>query len=169
MKKNHFVIKKMARKLARKFPKPAPRAPQSIAELLDADVKNLRAQVEAGKPLRLHHRKLLESRLESGTSGPPAFVANYSALARVLGTSRQRLAYLAKCDDAPQPREDGRHEVAAWKTFLADRGRLTEPGSDSPRGASPRLTFEDGILAAHYRMSAALPAALTWAMSEAKS
>src|SRR5438093_2117518 len=98
----------MARKPARKVPKPAPRSSSSIAELLDADIKNLRAQVEAGKPLKLHQRKLLESRLASGASGAsgaPAFVANHSELARVLGTSRQRLSYLAKCDDAPQPRE----------------------------------------------------------------
>ena len=46
-----------------------------------------------------------------------AFSKNHSELARDIGESRQWVALAAKRDGAPTPRDDGRHDIEAWKKF----------------------------------------------------
>lgn len=58
-----------------------------------------------------------------------AFAKNHSELAREIGESRQWVALAAKRDGAPVPRDDGRHDIAAWKTF---RDQTKENAADSP-------------------------------------
>jgi len=123
-------------------------------QVLKADLSNLLRKVKSGKPLSRWERNLVESKGQTnGTKSAPTFAANQSELAEILNTSRQRVSYYARQSDAPAPREDGRLDVGAWRRYLTARGRLP----DSTTAPGSPLTFEDGLLAAHERITDWLP------------
>jgi hypothetical protein len=123
---------------------PTPAEPELTAatakKALAFDLRNLLVKVKSGKPLTRYERQLVEEKLHApgGAAAPAAtFAANQSELARVLGVSRQLVAFHAKKPDSPARREDGRYEVRAWREYLAVNGRVdVNEGETSPGRAS---------------------------------
>lgn len=84
-------------------------------------VKNILTKQAAGKTLSAREERILA---EAATDAPPGaenFVKTYDELATRLGVSRKSIQNWQKKlpDNCPRPRADGRHEVAAWVSFMA--------------------------------------------------
>lgn len=93
-----------------------------------------------------------DSRNESGqTVNGTAFAGNQVELAALLGISRRTLTRHAKRLGAPRPRADGRHEVAAWRVFLAASGTITDEDSGEAlaRAKARQLDLQNEKLALH--------------------
>ena len=122
-------------------PKTAPETgltPATARKALQYDLANLLRRVKSGQPLTRYQRQLVEEKLHApgGAAVPTAtFAANQSELARVLGTSRQLVAFHAKKPDSPGRREDGRYPVGEWREYLAVNGRI--PIAETPAHAGP--------------------------------
>jgi len=90
----------------------------------------------------------------------PAFAQNLAQLAKALETSRQALNYHSRRPDAPQCRQDGRHDIAAWATYLRGRTRLIVAHHEAdPRETALRWVdgYQDGIFALAKLLDGVLP------------
>lgn len=140
--------------------------PDLAKRALDADMGNALKAINNGQLLPKYRREQLEA-IAAGRPSPSSttFAANYAGLAAALGCTRQRLAYWTRQPDAPKPREDGRHDVGAWRAYLAARGRLPsaagtpQPDADDRR-PRVRMDWGDACDAAIDAVGDALPRAL---------
>ena len=106
--------------------------PEIAQKVLAADLGNLLAKVKSGKPLSRFERELIERAAGTSTNGSrpmlppeqPHFARNASELADALGVTRQLLCFHRGKPDAPRPREDGRLDVEAWRTYFEAHGKL---------------------------------------------
>ncbi|HEY5914245.1 MAG TPA: hypothetical protein VJA21_26960 [Verrucomicrobiae bacterium] len=69
----------------------------------------------------------------------PSFASNQSDLARILGVSRQLVAYHCKQPGSPGRRPDGRYPVADWRDYFAAFGRLSARGGIDPESYKDRF------------------------------
>ena len=113
------------------IPTPPPAEPEltpaTAKKALAFDLRNLLVKVKSGKPLTRYERQLVEEKLHApgGAAVPTAtFAANQAELAKLLGTSRQLIAYHSKQSGSPGHRGDGRYEVRAWREYLTAFGRV---------------------------------------------
>jgi hypothetical protein len=131
-----------------------PKLDPKIAErVLTADLSNILAKVKAGRTLTRYERESVDAACKGQTAAPdddgPNYVKNYSELAKVFEVSRQRVAYWAKKPGAPTPANDGRHNVAEWRRFLAAFASApVMTGSTVSLQPSREALFLDGIMTA---------------------
>lgn len=86
-------------------------------------VKNILTKQAAGKTLTAREERTLAEAATDQPAGAENFVRTYDELAGRLGVSRKAIQNWQKRfpSEYPQPRADGRHEVAAWLKFMTDR------------------------------------------------
>jgi hypothetical protein len=146
--------------------------PETAQKVLAADLGNLLAKVKSGKPLSRFERELIERAAGTSTNGSrpmlppeqPHFARNASELADALGVTRQLLCFHRGKPDAPRPREDGRLDVEAWRTYFEAHGKLptllklaNRKWTRSRGRGTWAEAFTDGLLAAFdHSTSAAL-------------
>lgn len=99
------------------------------AQLLDANLANLRRKVESGKPLTTTELAMLRA----ASDGRPAaqarvWVRTKVELAEALGCSRRTLANWMKLPEHPKTHPDGRYDVGEWRAFARSRGTLPSGG-----------------------------------------
>lgn len=154
--------------------------PDLAKRALDADMGNALKAINNGQLLPKYRREQLEA-IAAGRPSPSSttFAANYAGLAAALGCTRQRLAYWTRQPDAPQPRQDGRHDVAEWRAYLAARGRLpaaagtpqpdTTATAQAPQDGRPRtrLDYADGVEGLLARAGERLPRIVAVALGAA--
>jgi hypothetical protein len=154
--------------------------PDLAKRALDADMGNALKAINNGQLLPKYRREQLEA-IAAGRPSPSSttFAANYAGLAAALGCTRQRLAYWTRQPDAPQPRQDGRHDVAEWRAYLAARGRLpaaagtpqpdTTATAQAPQDGRPRtrLDYADGVEGLLARAGERLPRMMQVALEAA--
>jgi hypothetical protein len=117
---------------------------QTAQNVLHADLANILARVKRGETLSKFQRDLLvkfagmpDTDAPAPTAaGSPAFVKNHSQLAAALGITRQALCHWTRKPEAPTPRKDGRHDLAAWRKFLNSRTTLLLRAADMGQTAT---------------------------------
>lgn len=96
--------------------------PEDAEKVLTKNLANVIRKANTGKPLTAAERALIEQSAAGGTltDTGSAFAKTYDELAQRFGVTRKTLQNAQKRhpDDAPRPRPDGRHDVAAWSQFL---------------------------------------------------
>lgn len=103
---------------------------EQAKQILNADFKNLVGKVRKGQPLTQAERQLIKARA-SGDSGGDLNVTEANTvveLARALGVSRRSIGNWRKLDGAPTPAPNGKHDVVAWRAFMAQRNLKGEGG-----------------------------------------
>jgi predicted DNA-binding transcriptional regulator AlpA len=110
-------------------------SPDLLAQSRKAQVANILKKQQAGRTLTAREERTL---LEASTEVPPTenFVRTFDELCRHLGCSRQTIYNVMKRRaDCPQPRADGRHNVADWLKFFIDNAiAKTDPeGADEDK------------------------------------
>ena len=97
--------------------------PADVAKrLLNRDFANLIKRVQSGGKISRAERAMLQTMASGSASDTPPFAKDYAELAIVLGVSRQSVNSWKKFEDAPQPRNNGLHDVQAWREFMGRRG-----------------------------------------------
>lgn len=125
---------------------------ETAQRVLNADLCNLLRRVREGTPLTTAQRNLIAREAERGAqpaaSGQScvAFAHSKSELAKTLGVSRQLVQAYARHPDAPRPRDDGRHDVAAWRHFLAEHSRLPQFADDPGYESQTRARAEQILI-----------------------
>lgn len=96
--------------------------PEDAEKVLTKNLANVIRKANTGKPLTAAERALIE---QAAAGGPPtdsgsAFAKTYNELSKRFGLTRKTLQNAGKRypEDVPDPRADGRHDVAAWSQFL---------------------------------------------------
>lgn len=96
--------------------------PEDAEKVLTKNLANVIRKANTGKPLTAAERALIEQAAAGGplTDSGSAFAKTYDELAQRFGLTRKTLQNAGKRypDDVPDPRADGRHDVAAWSQFL---------------------------------------------------
>ncbi len=96
--------------------------PEDAEKVLTKNLANVIRKANTGKPLTAAERALIEQAAAGGTltDSGSAFAKTYDELAQRFGITRKTLQNATKRfpADAPKPRADGRHDVAAWSQFL---------------------------------------------------
>ena len=111
--------------------------PADVAKrLLNRDFANLIKRVQSGGKISRAERGMLQTMANSSSDAPP-FAKDYAELAIVLGVSRQAVNSWKKFEDAPQPRNNGLHDVQAWREFMGRRG--LKGGEIGPTDEQSRL------------------------------
>jgi hypothetical protein len=143
------------------------KAAPGLEGILEADIANLKRKVEAGHVLSKSERDALERSAPDQEICSTLFAKNQSELARVLGVSRQTIWYHVRQPSAPKPRLDGRHEVAAWRRYLIDNGRIL---AETPEPPQPRpglfRAAATGAEIAFFELSETLPGFLKAAFED---
>ena len=97
--------------------------PADVAKrLLNRDFANLIKRVQSGGKISRAERAMLQTMASGSASDSQPFAKDYAELAIVLGVSRQSVNSWKKFEDAPQPRNNGLHDVQAWREFMGRRG-----------------------------------------------
>jgi hypothetical protein len=111
-----------------KPPKETELTAETAKKVLAFDVANVLLKVKSGRPLSKFERQTIEAKVAPDGRPSPQASATYagsaSELAKLLGTSRQLIAYHNRQPGSPGHRPDGRYEVRAWREFLAVNGRV---------------------------------------------
>lgn len=96
--------------------------PEDAEKVLTKDLANVIRKSQQGKPLTAAERALIQQTAAGGqvSGGNSAFAKTYEDLAQRLGLTRKTLQNASKRypEEAPRPRADGRHDVAAWSEFV---------------------------------------------------
>jgi hypothetical protein len=96
--------------------------PEDAEKVLVKNLANVIRKANTGKPLTAAERALIEQAAAGGTlqDTGSAFAKTYDELAQRFAVTRKTLQNASNRfpDDAPKPRADGRHDVAAWSQFL---------------------------------------------------
>lgn len=99
--------------------------PEDAAKVLTKDLANVIRKSQLGKPLTAAERALIQQVGAGGGmgGGNSAFTKTYDELAQRLGLTRKTLQNAGKRfpEEAPRPRADGRHDVAAWSAFVLEK------------------------------------------------
>ncbi len=149
--------------------------------LLARNLANLARRLQGGETLTAAELAQLRE-VATGTAEGPATVRTYVQLGHALGVTRRCLQnWRNRFDDTPNPRSDGRHDVAAWREWMQrhgiDAAAAVEEAGDSGDlialksrlllAQIGRMEFQLGILQRHYvpredvvRAGAALAAAV---------
>lgn len=101
-------------------------SPQQAEVILKANYRNLVKKVQAGKTLSAGEVNLLQAIQDGGRPESKTFAKTQGELAEILGISRRTILRAMKLEGRPEPRKDGRHEVAAWRAFLQTTGTLDD-------------------------------------------
>ena len=96
--------------------------PDVAKRLLNRDFANLIKRVQSGGKISRAERAMLQTMASGSSSDAPPFAKDYAELSILLGVSRQAVNSWRKFDDAPQPRNNGLHDVQAWREFMGRRG-----------------------------------------------
>ncbi len=152
------------------MPTRQPDARTAARRALAADLKNIEKRVRSGKPLTQAQRHLLEAEAggvdhDETPVESQQFARNQSELAALLGCTRQRLNHWLHRQGAPQAREDGRHDVSAWRSFLAAHGRL--PVQQGEAGESSEAISPEVLRNQFHSLGEALPKAVGVALRAA--
>jgi len=118
--------------------------PDKARAFLKADAANLAKRLQLGHTLTAAERRHMEALAAGATDPDPTFVRSVYELAAVIGVERKTIQRWAKLEGAPEPRPDGRLEVAAWRAFKATRraGERDEEGTTDEKEKSNRLKNE---------------------------
>lgn len=112
--------------------------PEQARAILMRDAANIVSRLKTGKTLSASERRHLQNISAGGSGGEPAFAANAVELARILNVERKTINRWRKLRGAPDPRPDGRYEVAAWRAFKATRRAGSRDGEIDPADEKAR-------------------------------
>ncbi len=118
--------------------------PDQARAFLKADAANLAKRLKAGHTLTAAERKHLASLAAGGRDPDPTFVSSILELSALLGVERMTLHRWRKLPGCPEPRADGRWEVAAWRAFKATRpaGARDDEGTTDEKERNTKLRNE---------------------------
>src|SRR5438094_979385 len=119
--------------------------PDVAKRLLNRDFANLVKRVQSGGKISRTERAMLQSMASGSSSDLPPFAKDYAELSLVLGVSRQAVNSWKKFEDAPQARNNGLHDVQAWREFMERRrlkGSLSGPTDEQSKLKARKLLAE---------------------------
>jgi hypothetical protein len=129
-----------------KPPKETELTAETAKKVLAFDVANLLRKVKSGRPLSRYERQIIEAKVApDGRPTPevgPTYAKNQAELAKLLGTSRQLIAYHNRQPGSPGHRPDGRYPVGEWREYLAVNGRVVGTGG-APHHGQGNASFSD--------------------------
>lgn len=108
-----------------------PSAVEDLETIRQQDLKNIRAFARSGRPLTAEQLRRLEAadrgqpslNLEASAGAGAVYVANQTMLAEALGLAdRKTIQRWLRKPGAPQPTDDGRYEVNAWRAWMQASG-----------------------------------------------
>ena len=112
-------------------------------QILRANYRNLVKKVRAGRTLSAGEVNLLQAVQDGGRPDARTFARTQAELAELLGVSRRTIQRAMKASGRPEPRPDGRHAVAAWRTFLEARGSFDDGSPDATRLRARQILLQN--------------------------
>lgn len=118
--------------------------PEDAEKVLRRDLANVIKKVQAGQTLTAAEHVLINSSGSAVGGDTSVYAKTYDELAQRLCLTRKTLQNARKRfpDDAPNPRADGRHDVAAWSMFVI-RHNIAR-AAEHVAGAASAETHEEG-------------------------
>jgi phage terminase Nu1 subunit (DNA packaging protein) len=101
-------------------------APQEAEMLLRRDLANIVKRTAVGSPLTASQRALVTAYLAGKDLAGASHVQTIVELAQALGCDRRTVQRHLKREGNPGRKPDGRYDVAAWRTYLAQFGGVDE-------------------------------------------
>lgn len=123
--------------------------PDAAKKFLSANARNIEKKLKAGETLSASQLNFLQA-IQGGGSAPSAqqFAENQTELATALGVHRATIRRAMKIAGHPEPRANGRHEIAAWRTFLQSTGALASDDVDTVKEKARNLVLKNQKLEA---------------------
>lgn len=123
--------------------------PAAAKKFLDANAKNIERKLKAGETLSASQLNFLQA-IQGGTGKAEAqqFAGNQVELAAALGVDRKTIQRAMKQPGRPEPKSNGRHEIAAWRTFLQGTGALASDDVDTVKEKARNLVLKNQKLEA---------------------
>ena len=133
--------------------------------LLAKNLANLARRLQNGETLTAAELAQLRDAAEAKSEAGQPYAKTWVQLANILGVTRRCLQnWRNRFDDTPQPKSDGRHDVAAWQAWMRKHGidavaAVEEAGDEQDLMALKarllmaqiaRLEYQLGVLQRHY-------------------
>lgn len=80
-------------------------------------------KLKADQPLTSSQMAFLTGDSAAGVSS--GFASSHVALAKAVGVTRQTIHKYARRKDAPKPTSNGKHDIVAWRMYLAKVGAIS--------------------------------------------
>lgn len=122
---------------------------EAAAEFLRTNARNIERKLKSGETLSASQLNFLQA-IQGGAGSPTArqFAANQVELAAALGVDRKTIQRAMKMPGHPEARADGRHEIAAWRTFLQGTGAIASDDVDTVKEKARNLVLKNQKLEA---------------------